>query len=62
MIANLSGCNLRPQHKAPRPGDIVHSLAGIQRAKEVLGFEPKVSFEEGLRQTFEWYRQGLEAA
>ncbi|MDA8138121.1 MAG: SDR family oxidoreductase [Desulfobacteraceae bacterium] len=61
MIANMSGCNLAPQHEAPRPGDIVHSLAGIQRAREVLGFEPKVSFEEGLRQTFEWYQQNFKA-
>jgi UDP-glucose 4-epimerase len=58
MIARLAQCHLPAKHEAPRPGDIVHSLASIQRAKELLGFQPSVVFEEGLRQTFAWYRQG----
>ncbi|MBI5064014.1 MAG: SDR family oxidoreductase [Desulfatitalea sp.] len=59
MIARLAECRLPAKHEAPRTGDIVHSLASIQRAKELLGFQPAVSFEEGLRQTFAWYRQSL---
>lgn len=58
-IARLAECRLPAKHEAPRPGDIVHSLASIQRAKELLGFQPAFSFEEGLRQTFAWYRQSL---
>ena len=42
--------------KDPRPGDIKHSQAEITRAREHLGYEPKVTFEEGLRHTIEWYR------
>lgn len=57
MIADISGCPLPARHDAPRPGDIVHSLAGIQRAREALGFEPRVIIENGVRRTFEWYRQ-----
>lgn len=57
MVADISGCHLAAEHQAPRPGDIVHSLAGIQRARESLGFEPKVPIEEGVRRTFEWYRR-----
>ncbi len=57
MIARLAQCRLPAKHEAPRPGDIVHSLASIQRAKELLGFQPSVTFEEGLRLTFAWYRQ-----
>jgi UDP-glucose 4-epimerase len=59
MIARLARCHLPAKHEASRPGDIVHSLASIQRAKDLLGFQPEVSFEEGLRQTFAWYRQGV---
>jgi len=56
-IAGLAGCELSSQHEEARPGDIIHSLASIQRAKEQLDFQPAFSLEEGLRQTFEWYRQ-----
>jgi UDP-glucose 4-epimerase len=59
MIAQLAQCHLPAKHEAPRPGDIVHSLASIQRAKELMGFQPAISFEEGLRQTFTWYRQSV---
>ncbi len=57
MIAGMANYDGEAEHEAPRPGDIIHSLSGIQRAKEMLGFEPSVSFEEGLQRTFEWYRQ-----
>lgn len=38
-----------------RPGDILHSLADISLAHEVLGYQPVVSLEEGLNRTLEWY-------
>ena len=43
----------------PRPGDVRHSLAAIERAKDILGYEPVVKFEEGLRRAIEWYRENL---
>lgn len=55
MIAGLAECRAEPQYDAPRAGDPLHSLASIQRAKEGLGFQPSISFQEGLRQTFLWY-------
>ena len=33
-----------------------HSLADLSGAEKYLGYRPTVSFEEGLRQTVEWYR------
>ncbi len=42
-----------------RPGDVRHSLADPTRARERFGFAPRVGFAEGLRRTFEWYRQRL---
>ncbi|MGD9181639.1 MAG: SDR family oxidoreductase [Desulfobacterales bacterium] len=55
-ICALSGQNLEPEYAPKRPGDIVESVAGIGSAKALLGFEPEVSFDEGLESTFEWYR------
>ena len=36
--------------------DILHSRADITKARELLGFEPRVDFAEGLRRTVDWYR------
>jgi UDP-glucose 4-epimerase len=41
------------EHAPPRLGDVERSWASIDRAREVLGFEPEVGFEEGLRRTAE---------
>ncbi|MBV8856800.1 MAG: SDR family oxidoreductase [Acidobacteria bacterium] len=41
----------------PRVGDVRHSLADITRARELLGYEPQVGLEEGLRHTLEWWKQ-----
>jgi UDP-glucose 4-epimerase len=47
---------------AERGGDIKHSLADISSAEQHLGYKPKVSFEDGLRKTVDWYRsQGMPA-
>ncbi|MBW2439610.1 MAG: SDR family oxidoreductase [Deltaproteobacteria bacterium] len=55
-IGALSGRSRDPQYAGKRPGDIVASLAGMQKAKALLGFDCEVSFEKGLETTFEWYR------
>ena len=52
----LARYNVEANYAPPRTGDIQSSLADITRARELLGFEPSVSFEEGLRRTFEWYK------
>lgn len=46
--------DLVPEHLKARPGDVRHSLADISRARDLLGYRPFVSFEEGLRETVEW--------
>lgn len=55
MINQLTGQNIEPEYAPPRPGDIVESVADIERAKKELGFEPSHSFENGLKETFDWY-------
>lgn len=59
QINKIVGVDISPVYAEPRSGDIKHSQADITRAREHLGFEPKVSFEEGLRATVEWYRKNL---
>jgi nucleoside-diphosphate-sugar epimerase len=54
----LTGYKGKPAYAEPRAGDIRHSVAEIRLARELLGYEPSVGFEEGLRRTVEWYRGG----
>ena len=39
----------------PRPGDVRHSQADIEKVREALGFRAKVGFDEGLKNTVQWY-------
>ncbi len=43
------------EYREARPADVRRHRGDIQRAKEVLGFDPKIDFEEGLRRTLDWY-------
>ena len=42
-----------------RGGDIPHSLASIDKAKELLGYDPKYSIKEGLKESIDWYWKNL---
>jgi nucleoside-diphosphate-sugar epimerase len=56
LLGQISGKHLEAKHEPPRDGDIRDSQADISEARQFLGYEPQVSFEEGLRRTFDWYR------
>jgi UDP-N-acetylglucosamine/UDP-N-acetylgalactosamine 4-epimerase len=43
-----------------RAGDIPHSLASINKAKELLGYNPQYSFSRGIREAVKWYRENLD--
>lgn len=49
--------NLEPLHGPDRAGDVKHSLADISKAKKLLGYDPAVSVEEGMKKTFRWYKE-----
>jgi len=55
-VASLARVKIVPEFREPRPGDIRRSCADISRAREVLGWEPRVSLEEGLRLTIEYMK------
>jgi len=56
LLAKISGQPIEAVYDPPRNGDIRDSQADISLARRVLGYEPRVQFEEGLRRTWEWYR------
>jgi UDP-glucose 4-epimerase len=56
MLEAMLGRTLARRHTPVRPGDIRHTLADISKARRLLGYEPKVDFEDGLRRTVEYFR------
>jgi UDP-glucose 4-epimerase len=58
LLGQLLGRKLSARYELSRGGDVKHSLADIEAARSVLGYQPKVLFAEGLRRTFEWFRAG----
>jgi nucleoside-diphosphate-sugar epimerase len=62
-MKTVTGRNeVQAEYREPRAGDVRHSLADITRARELLGFEPRVNLEEGLRHTIDWWKQSRFAA
>lgn len=49
--------DVKAEYRDARAGDVKHSLADITRAKKLLGYEPQIRLEEGLRSTIEWWKQ-----
>jgi nucleoside-diphosphate-sugar epimerase len=45
-----------PKFEPQRPGDVRDSLADISRARDLIRYRPRVSFQKGLKKTFEWFR------
>jgi nucleoside-diphosphate-sugar epimerase len=58
VLKGITGkTDVEPEYREQRVGDVRHSLADITRARELLGYEPTVGLEEGLRKTIEWWKQ-----
>jgi nucleoside-diphosphate-sugar epimerase len=56
-VNEVLGTKIEAVHAAPRPGDILHSTADMAKARRLMGYEPSLSFLEGLQMTVEWYKQ-----
>jgi len=50
IMISISGYDLEIEHSDPRPGDIKRSYADTRKVEKILGFKPKISLEEGLKQ------------
>lgn len=59
ILNRLLGADIQPIHVEPRPGDIERSWADIGLAREVLGYEPRVDLEQGLRRTLTAYSEDI---
>ena len=59
MINEMTGNAVIPTYKPARAGDVKHSLADIQKAKVLIGFEPVIDFRRGLEKAIAWYRDNL---
>ena len=51
--------NIIPTHGPNRVGDIPHSLACVDKAKNLLGYNPKFSMKQGLKEACRWYWENL---
>lgn len=56
-ISRLLGGGVKIEYTPARPGDYAGKEVSAQKAKQELGWEPRVDFEEGMRRTIEWYAE-----
>ena len=54
-IIDFIQTSINPVYEDPRPGDILHSLADISKAKDEIGYEPFFEVQNGLKETIPWY-------
>jgi nucleoside-diphosphate-sugar epimerase len=62
VINGIVGTTIEPIYQESRSGDVKDSQADITKAKALLGYEPVVTFEEGLKRTLAWCREENAAA
>jgi UDP-glucose 4-epimerase len=62
LLNKIFGRSVAPRYDPPRPGDVLHSHADLTLASRLLGYQPKIRFEEGLNLTVMWYLSTLPAA
>jgi nucleoside-diphosphate-sugar epimerase len=55
LLEKITGRPAKAKYAQPREGDIRDSQADISLAKNVLGYNPRIAFEEGLKHTWEWF-------
>jgi UDP-glucose 4-epimerase len=56
MLQKIEGVSIAANYGPPRAGDVRDSQADTTAARRDLGYEPRFSFEEGMRRTLDWYR------
>lgn len=57
VLSRIIGVEIEPEFTDSRPGDVRNTCADISAARRDLGYEPRVSFEEGLERTVAWFSQ-----
>ncbi|HRS53138.1 MAG TPA: SDR family oxidoreductase [Bacteroidales bacterium] len=59
MICSIANKQIKAEHRAARLGDIRQSLADINKACEILDYKPLIDVKEGLKISFEWYKNNI---
>jgi UDP-N-acetylglucosamine 4-epimerase len=59
LVKSNLNSKLTPEYKAERKGDIKNSLANISKSKKLLGYEPLVDLNSGMKLTIDWYKNNL---
>ena len=59
ILCKALDVNISPLYAPERKGDIKHSNADISKARALLGYDPKWSFEDGIREAIQWYKESL---
>ena len=59
LLQELLKTDIQPEYGPKRAGDVRDSLADVSRARELIGYKPKVFFEDGLRKAIDWYTANL---
>lgn len=57
VLSDIIGRELNVQYQPARPAEVRHSVADISLAHELIGFEPVISLDEGLRRTIKWFKE-----
>jgi UDP-glucuronate 4-epimerase len=56
ILEKVTDISIKTKHLEEQPGDVPQTYADISKAKRLLGYNPKVTIEEGIRKFFEWYK------
>ncbi len=56
MIKEITGYKNNPVYKPSRPGELMRNCLDISKARRILGWEPRFSLEQGLKETVEWFK------
>lgn len=57
MIVEAGGSSVPVVHEPPSAGDVQRNVSDIAKARQLLGYEPRVSLRDGLAATLEWFRR-----
>jgi UDP-glucose 4-epimerase len=60
LLNTILGTSIEAEHADPRPGDVRHSQASIEKAQDLLGYQPVTDVAEGLRTTVQWFSTGAQ--
>ncbi|KAB2814338.1 SDR family oxidoreductase [Phaeocystidibacter luteus] len=60
-VRNAAEVDIDPDFGPVRPGDVPHSLASIEKAQNLFGYDPKFRIDEGIEITFEWFKEAYKS-